>query len=207
VRRRRVSLGDSFEQPSKETVSSPRDVRRRAAWRVVVVVVGLVGLVGPAGLGTPAGAQQPQQVDRSNGSYAGTVWLVASTPDAEPAEQIVGVAIARLPQGPLERSFAVRGGDGEPVTGPAGEAVSELIGTGRTVIQIQVGPLDYDEVRHLVARWEDGEQEETPAATRVENLLDRVARTIGLKAPYRSVLSGSDPVAYLRDLARINGGG
>ena len=72
------------------------------------------------------------------------------------------------------------------------------------MVAVKVGPRHYDEARHLIYRWAQQDHGSQPAAVICENLLDRVARLIGLKAPYRSALSGSNPVAYLRDLDRTN---
>lgn len=178
---------------------TPRSLGRRPG-------AALVLLAGLWAAGAAAQAPESLRLDRSNGSSAGIVWLVASSADAEGPNRFAGVGIARLAEVPLERSFVLRAG-GDPELGSAGERVSDLVSAGRIVVEATVGPRAYDEVRHLVARWQEGEQEGTAPPARIENLLDRVARTIGLKTPYRSVLSGAEPVAYLRDLARINGGG
>ncbi|HVS65004.1 MAG TPA: hypothetical protein VMT85_16040 [Thermoanaerobaculia bacterium] len=179
---------------------TPRSLGRRPGAALVLLAAVWAG-------GAAAQAPELLRLDRSDGSSAGIVWLVASSADAEAQDRFAGVGLARLADVPLERSFALRAGAGDPELGSAGERVSDLVGSGRTVIEVTVAPRAYDEVRHLVARWQEGEQEGTAPPARIENLLDRVARTIGLKTPYRSVLRGAEPVAYLRDLARINGGG
>ncbi|HVS16487.1 MAG TPA: hypothetical protein VMV46_21435 [Thermoanaerobaculia bacterium] len=151
------------------------------------------------------GAQEPLRFDRSAGSTAGLVWFVSSAQGAPEDELFVGVAIGRLAEAPLEQAFALWRQDGEPALGAPASTPGELTSPGRSVIEVVVEHRAHDEIRHLIARWAQGEQEGSEPAVRIENLLDRVARVLGLKSPYRSVLRGSDPVAYLRDLARLNG--
>jgi hypothetical protein len=151
--------------------------------------------------------EEPLRIDRSSGSTSGLVWLVASSPGAETADPFVAVAIGRLADAPVEQVFALgQDGGGSSAPGAANRELvpSELLAPDRTAIVITVGPRAHDEIRHLVARWVEGEQAEAEPSVRVENLLERVARAIGLETPYRSVLRGSDPVAYVRDLARLN---
>jgi hypothetical protein len=163
----------------------------------------ILALVLAAGV---AGALEPVRVDRSAGSYAGLVWLVASPPEAPEDELFVGVAIGRLAEAPLEQAFALWRQDGELALGVPAATPGELAAPGRTVIEVAVEHRAHDQVRHLIARWAGGEQDGAEPALRIENLLDRVARVLGLKSPYRSSLRGADPASWVRDLARLHGG-
>jgi hypothetical protein len=176
--------------------AEPTRATRIAAPLLALACAGLFSLA--------ASAQETLRLDRSNGSYAGLVWFVSSAPDAPAGDLFAGVAIGRLPEAPAEQSFALWQSADGPELGVPGAAPAELARPGRSVIVVAVDFKAHDEVRHLIARWSEGEQSEAAPPVRIENLLDRVAATIGLETPYRSVLRGSEPIAYLRDLARVN---
>lgn len=167
----------------------------------MVLVVGalLVAIVGSGGVGAA------KVIDRSNGSFAGYLWFVYSDDATRSQQPFAAVAVGRLPEAHLEQAFGVQSVAGDLFASPLEAAtVGELELAGRTVLAVQVGPAAFDEIRHLVASWPDRDHGPQDAARVAENLLDRAARRAGLKVPYRSALSGSDPISYLRDLDRTN---
>ncbi len=150
-------------------------------------------------------AAERRELDVSKGSVAGSVWFVWS---AEGAPAYAAVAIGRLPEAPLERAFGLwsTGDTGDAVQAGAIETreLSAITTADRHVLAVKVGPAAFDELRYLIYRWgHEPTAAASPAAT-CENLLDRVARRLALKAPYRSTLREADPVSYLTDLARSN---
>ena len=167
---------------------------------VCVVLLCLISLLLSGG----AAWAESKELDRSKGSFAGWVWFIWG--EGEGASAHAAVAIGRLPDARLERAYGLWPQDGKPTAGAIEvEKVSEIATEGRNLLAVKVGPRSFDQIRYLIYRWGHIEDHSgIPPAMACENLLDRVAREIGLKAPYRSALRSSQPISYLTDLMRIN---
>ena len=167
-------------------------------FRLLPLIVALV----LAWAASPAVASE-RTLDYSKGSFAGYVWFIYSADQA--ADSFAGVAIGRLPEARLEQAFGLRLVEGEMAAGALGvEKLQELRVDGRRILAVRVGPRHFDRLRHQIYMWGRKDHGGLAPERVCENLLDRVVREIGLKAPYRSILRGSDSVSFLRDLDRSN---
>lgn len=151
----------------------------------------------------PATAET-KELDFSKGSFSGWVWFLWSGEDGPNARATV--AIGRLPEARLERVYGLWPGDDGSEVGPIEvEKLSELMPEDGHVLAVKLAPMMFDEVRHLIYRWGHIEEHGSiPPAMIAENLFARVVARIGMKSPYRSALSRSQPISYLTDLSRIN---